>query len=59
MNGYVAFYKGQQKEVYAKTAYEAQQKAVKEFKVKGKAQYLVHVHLAEQDGKAVFITLDK
>lgn len=31
MNGYIAIYRGKQKEVYAATSYEAQQKAALEW----------------------------
>lgn len=50
-NGYIAFYKGQRKEVYANSSYEAQQKAAKEFGVK--KAYEVNVMLAEKNGKQV------
>lgn len=51
MNGYIAIYRGQQKEVYAATSYEAQQKAAKEFKAR--KSYDVSIHLCEKDGDAV------
>lgn len=51
MNGYIAFYKGKRKEVYAETSYEAQNKAAKEFKAK--KSWEVNVTLAEIDGKQV------
>lgn len=51
MNGYIALYKGKQKEVYANSSYEAQTKAAKEFKAK--KQYEVSVYLCEKDGKEV------
>ena len=34
MNGYKAFYKGKEIEVYADTSYQAQQEAIKIFKAK-------------------------
>ena len=34
MNGYLAFYKEKQMEVYAETSFEAQKKATKAFKAK-------------------------
>ena len=52
MNGYVAFYKGKQIEVYAASSYEAQVKAAKIFKVK--ATYKVTVVLAEKEGSQVY-----
>lgn len=47
MNGYIAFWKGQRKEVYAESSYQAQIKAAKEFGAKN--NYDVDVHLAETD----------
>ncbi len=47
MNGYKAFYKGKALDVYAETAYQAQQKAAKEFKAK--KSYEVTVMLCELD----------
>ena len=51
LNGYVAFYKGKQIEVTAKTSLEAQQIAAKQFKAK--KPHEVTVVLAEKDGKQV------
>lgn len=51
MNGYKAFYKNKNIEVYANTSYEAQQKAAKEFKAK--KSYEVTVILCEKDGQQV------
>ena len=51
MNGYIALYRGKQKEVYAKTSYEAQQKAAQEFKAK--KSYEVTVVLCEKEGEQV------
>lgn len=51
MNGYVAFYKGKQMDVYAESSFEAQQKAALAFKAK--RPYEVTVVLAEKDGKQV------
>ena len=50
-NGYIAFYRGQKKEVYAETSYKAQQEAAKLFKAK--KSYEVTVVLAEKDGEDV------
>lgn len=50
-NGYVAFYKGKRKEVYATSSYEAQKKAAKEFGAK--KSWEVSVTLAEKNGKQV------
>ena len=51
MNGYLAFYKGKQLEVYASSSYEAQQKAAALFKAR--KSYEVTVMLAEKDGQQV------
>jgi len=53
MNGYIAFYNGQKKEVYAATSYDAQKAAAKLFKLKDKRVYQVTVMLAEKDGNQV------
>lgn len=47
MNGYKAFYRGRETEVYAETSYEAQTKAAKFFKAK--KSYEVAVMLCETD----------
>lgn len=54
MNGYIAFYRGKQVEVYAPTSYEAQTKAAAIFKAK--KSYEVTVMLAERDGEQVVHT---
>ena len=51
MNGYIAFHKGKQLEVYADTSYQAQLKASKLFKAKH--SYQVEVMLAEKNGEQV------
>ena len=51
LNGYLAFYKGKQYEVYAKTSYEAQQKAATFYKTK--KAYEIAVVPAEKDNKPV------
>ena len=51
MNGYKAFYKNKEIEVYAETSYRAQKKAAKIFKAK--RTYEVHIILCEKDGKPV------
>lgn len=50
-NGYIAFYKNKQIEVYADTSYEAQKKAALQFKAK--KSYDVTVKLATKDGEQV------
>lgn len=54
LNGYIAFYKGKQTEVYANTSYEAQQKAAAVFKAK--KAYDVTVVLAEHGGVQVTLS---
>lgn len=49
MNGYKAFYKGKNTEVYADTAYQAQQLAAQQFKAK--KSYEVTVMLCEKSGE--------
>jgi hypothetical protein len=49
VNGYKAFYKGGERDVYAETLYEAKQKAVALFKAPKKQEHMVHVHLCEKD----------
>lgn len=51
MNGYIAFYRGKQVEVYAATSYGAQQKAAAVFKAR--KSYEVTVMLAEIVGVQV------
>jgi len=51
MNGYKAFYKDKEIDVYAKTSYEAQQKAAEVFKAK--KSYQVDVYLCEKEGQQV------
>ena len=60
-NGYIAFFKGQQIEIYASGIFQAKEKALAEFKKKYpkiKDFHMLHVHLAEKDGKAVVHTPD-
>jgi hypothetical protein len=53
MNGYKAFYRGQERDVYADTLYGAKQKAVALFKAPKSKEHMVHVHLCEKDGQQV------
>lgn len=55
-NGYIAFYRGKQIEVYAPTSYEAQQLAAKQ--LKAKKSYEVTVMLAERNGEQVTHTAE-
>lgn len=57
MNGYIAFYNGKQIEVYANTSYEAQEKAILQFKPPKSKKHMVDVHLAEKDGNQVTTTI--
>lgn len=52
-NGYIAFYDGQQTEIYADTSYDAQQKAIDFFNPPESKKHTVTVIIAEQDGKQV------
>ena len=51
MNGYKAFYKGKECEVYAATSFAAQTEAAKKFGAK--KSYQVSVVLCEKDGAIV------
>lgn len=51
MFGYICFYRNQKCEVYAKSSYEAQQKAAQHFGAK--RGYEVQVVLAEKNGEPV------
>lgn len=51
MNGYKAFYKGKQLDVYAETSLAAQTEAAKQFKAR--KSYEVTVCLCEKEGKQV------
>lgn len=55
MNGYICYYKDKKIEVYAETSYAAQQEAVKQLTVRGKAPkgWEISVVLAEKDGVPV------
>lgn len=60
MNGYKAFYKGKQVDVYAETSFKAQEKAAEEFKKnlaprarKSFKSYDITVVLCEKDGEQV------
>lgn len=56
-HGYIAFYStnsgSKELEVWADSSYEAQQLAVKAFKAPKSKQHMVHVKLAQKDGKQV------
>ncbi len=54
MNKYIGYFNGKQTTVEAETSYEALQKAVAIFKPAKSKQHMVHVHLHEKDGKAIY-----
>lgn len=51
--GYVCFFKNERHEIYAKSLWDAKQKAIAFFKPKRKDEHMVSVILAEKDGKPV------
>lgn len=51
--GYVCFFKNERHELYAKSLWDAKQKAIAFFKPKRKDEYMVSVLLAEKDGSPV------
>ena len=51
LNGYKAFYRGKEFDVYARTTYEAQTIAAKHFQAR--KQYEVDVYLCEKSGEQV------
>ena len=53
MNGYIAFYNGRRREVFANTSYEAQTAAAKLFNVTPKKQHMIPVVLCEKLGEQV------
>ena len=53
MNGYICFYKGVRKEIYAESAYDAQNKACEEYKIPSSKGWKISVTLAEKDGVQV------
>ncbi len=55
-NGYIALYKGQQKELRADNSYEAQQIATKLFNAR--KSWEITVVLAEKDGNQIIHTPD-
>jgi len=56
MNGYICFFNSKRIELYANSAYDAQCKAIEEFKPRKSQRHMVSVHLAEIDGKQVVHT---
>jgi hypothetical protein len=51
--GYVCFFNTERHELYAKSLWDAKQKAIAFFKPKRKDEHMVSVLLAEKDGKPV------
>jgi hypothetical protein len=56
--GYIAFYNGQEAEVYADSSFQATERAKAHFKPPKSKRHLVHVVLAETNGKEVVHTPD-
>ena len=52
-HGYIGFYNGKQQEFYAKTKFDAVKKAREYFKAPKSKEHMIHVELAEKDGKPV------
>ena len=52
-NGFIAFFNGKQAEVWADSAYQAQERAKDFFKPAKSKRHLVHVALAELNGQEV------
>lgn len=55
-NGYIGFYNGKQHDFYATSKYAALKLAQEFFKAPKSKQHMVHVELAEKDGKPVVHT---
>jgi hypothetical protein len=53
MNGYIVYYNGKTREIYANSSYEAYVKAVFSFNAPKKKAHLVTVMLAEKEGEQV------
>lgn len=53
MNGYIAFFNGQQREIYAPDLYSAKKAAVSQMRVPLSKLGLLAVVLAEKNGSAV------
>ena len=52
-NGYLAFFNGKEREIYANSLYEAKQEAIRQFKPKASQRHMVHVYLVEKDGHQI------
>jgi len=50
MNGYIAFYNGNEYQVIANSSFEAQTKVAAQLNVKKSKQYQIDVYLAEKNG---------
>lgn len=53
MNGYIAFYKNKQLEVYANTSYEAQKEAAEQLAVHPSKRYMIEVVLCEKKNEQI------
>ena len=58
MNGYKAFYNGQETEVHADSSYGASLKAIEHFKPPKSKAHMVSVCLCEKDNEQVTHTAD-
>ena len=57
-NGYLAFFNGKEKEIYADSLFAAKVQAIKEFKAPKSKEHMVHVHLVEKEGKPILTAID-
>lgn len=53
MNGYICYFMGRTWECHADTSYQATQLAIKHFNPSKKYKHMMHVMIAEKDGKPV------
>lgn len=53
MNGYKAFYNGKTADIYARTMFEARDKASLLFKVRPSKLHMISVVLCEKDGEII------
>ena len=58
MNGYKAFFKGKQIEIYSDSLYHAKVEACKQLKVPNRLEHMVSVVLCELAGKPVIHVAD-
>lgn len=58
LHGYLGFYNGRQVEIQAESLLDAKTQAINRFKPPKSKRHMVHVYLAEKDGKEVLHTPD-